>query len=61
MSASCPLNLTVSDGNDCVSQSLSIANTGVNTSKLNRMEQFVNNFPMEELILTGEEVHNRLR
>ena len=28
------------DGNDCVSQSLSIANTGVNTSKLYRMEQF---------------------
>lgn len=48
------------DGNDCVSQSLSIANTGVNTSKLNRMEQFVNNFPMEEAHLTGEEIHNRL-
>ena len=47
------------DGNDCVSQSLSIANTGVNTSKLNRMEQFVNNFPMEEAHLTGEEIHNR--
>ena len=27
------------DGNDCISQSLSIANTGVNTSKLYRMEQ----------------------
>ena len=33
------------DGNDCVSQSLSIANTGVNTSKLYRMEQFVDHFP----------------
>ena len=33
------------DGTDCVSQSLSIANTGVNTSKLYRMEQFVENFP----------------
>ncbi|MFR2126720.1 MAG: threonine/serine exporter family protein, partial [Dorea sp.] len=33
------------DGNDCVSQSLNIANTGVNTSKLYRMEQFVDHFP----------------
>ena len=33
------------DGNDCVSQSLSIANTGVNTSKLYRMERFVDSFP----------------
>lgn len=33
------------DGKDCVSQSLSIANTGVNTSKLYRMEQFVDSFP----------------
>lgn len=41
------------DGNDCVSQSLSIANTGVNTSKLYRMEQFVDNFPNEEAYLTG--------
>ena len=32
------------DGKDCVSQSLSIANTGVNTSKLYRMEQFVDSF-----------------
>ena len=32
------------DGNDCISQSLSIANTGVNTSKLYRMEQFVDQF-----------------
>lgn len=48
------------DGNDCVSQSLSIANTGVNTSKLYRMEQFVNNFPNEEAHLTGEMIHKRL-
>ena len=32
------------DGTDCVSQSLSIANTGVNTSKLYRMEQFEKTF-----------------
>ena len=36
------------DGKECVSQSLSIANTGVNTSKLYRMEQFVNSFPSQE-------------
>lgn len=48
------------DGNDCISQSLSIANTGVNTSKLYRMEQFVDNFPNEEAHLTGEEIHRRL-
>ena len=48
------------DGNDCISQSLSIANTGVNTSKLYRMEQFVDNFPTEEAHLTGEEIHRRL-
>lgn len=48
------------DGNDCVSQSLSIANTGVNTSKLYRMEQFVESFPKEEAHLTGEEIHKRL-
>ena len=48
------------DGKDCVSQSLSIANTGDNTSKLYRMEQFVDNFPKEEAHLTGEEIHRRL-
>ena len=48
------------DGHDCVSQSLCIANTGVNTSKLYRMEQFVDNFPKQEAHLTGEEIHRRL-
>lgn len=48
------------DGKECVSQSLSIANTGVNTSKLYRMEQFVDSFPSREAHLTGEEIHKRL-
>ena len=48
------------DGKDCVSQSLSIANTGVNTSNLYRMEQFVDSFPTMEAKLTGEEIHKRL-
>ena len=48
------------DGHDCVSQSLCIANTGVNTAKLYRMEQFVDSFPHEEAHLTGEEIHKCL-
>lgn len=48
------------DGSDCVSQSLSIANTGVNTSKLYRMEQFVDDFPKEKDHLTGEIIHKKL-
>lgn len=48
------------DGDDCVSQSLNIANTGVNTSKLYRMEQFVDHFPEEEAHMTGEDIHKRL-
>ena len=48
------------DGHDCVSQSLCIPNTGVNTSKLYRMEQFVDNFPNEEAHLTGEQIHQCL-
>ena len=47
------------DGKECVSQSLSIANTGVNTAKLYRMEQFVDSFPSREAHLTGEEIHKR--
>ena len=41
------------DGKECVSQSLSIANTGVNTSKLYRMEQFVNSFPSQDANFIG--------
>ena len=48
------------DGHDCVSQSLSIPNTGVNTSKLYRMEQFVDSFPDKEAHMTGEEIHKCL-
>lgn len=32
------------DNSECITQSLSLANTGVNTSKLYRIEQFVKNF-----------------
>lgn len=39
---------------------MNIANTGVNTSKLYRMEQFVDHFPEEEAHMTGEDIHKRL-
>ena len=39
---------------------LSIPNTGVNTSKLYRMEQFVDSFPDKEAHMTGEEIHKCL-
>ena len=38
------------DGNDCISQSLSIANTGVNTSKLYRMAAGIGNLIRTKLI-----------
>ena len=47
------------DGKECISQSLSLPNTGVNTSKLNRMEQFVEHFE-ENRGKTGEELHRML-
>ena len=48
------------DGGECVSQSLNLANTGVNTSKLYRLEQFVDNFTQEKDHMTGEDIHQRL-
>lgn len=48
------------DGGECVSQSLNLANTGVNTSKLYRLEQFVDDFPQKKDHMTGEEVHQYL-
>ena len=39
------------DGEECVSQSLCLTNTGVNTSKLNRLEQFVADFPTKGIIM----------
>ena len=38
------IDYTCFDGHDCFSQSLCLTNTGVNTSKLNRLEHFVIDF-----------------
>ena len=54
------LDYTSYDGKKSNSQSLSLGNTGVNTSKLNRLERFVKNFPNEGVHMTLEEVHSRL-
>ena len=48
------------DGKQCFSQSLCLHNTGVNTSKLNRLEHFVSDFPTKYRHLSGEELHSRL-
>ena len=38
------IDYTCFDGDNCFSQSLCLTNTGVNTSKLNRLEHFINDF-----------------
>ena len=48
------------DGENCFSQSLCLTNTGVNTSKLNRLENFINDFPTKEKYLSGEQIHSYL-
>ena len=45
------------DGENCFSQSLCLTNTGVNTSKLNRLEHFVNDFEEKGKYLSGEDLH----
>lgn len=47
------------DGTECVSQSLSLYTTGVNTAKLNRLEQFVNEFPEKGIHMTGAQLHDQ--
>ena len=51
------IEYTCFDGNDCFSQSLCLTNTGVNTSKLNRLERFVNDFAGECCTMSGEQIH----
>ena len=52
------IEYTCFDGENCFSQSLCLTNTGVNTSKLNRLENFINDsqqrkniFPVNRFIL----------
>ena len=54
------INYTCFDGNDAFSQSLCLTNTGVNTSKLNRLEKFVMHFKEREITKSCEEIHTIL-
>lgn len=54
------INYTCFDGDSSFSQSLCLTSTGVNTSKLNRLERFVSLFPSAGVTMTGEELHSRL-
>jgi len=51
------IDYTCFDGKNCFSQSLCLTNTGVNTSKLNRLEHFVNEFSDKYKKMSGEEIH----
>lgn len=46
------------DGKDSFTQSLSLTNTGVNTSRLTRLEEFVRTFAGRELSRTCDEIHS---
>lgn len=54
------IEFTCFDGDQCYTQALCLTNTGVNTSRLNRLEHFVNDFDREGKFMTGEELHSHL-
>ena len=54
------IDYTCFDGDHCFSQSLCLTNTGVNTSKLNRLEHFIQEFPQKCDTLSGEQLHAQL-
>ena len=54
------IEYTCFDGQDGFTQSLCLTNTGVNTSKLNRLEQFINEFPTKNKYLSSEQLHRHL-
>lgn len=54
------IDYTCFDGENCFSQSLCLSNTGVNTSKLNRLENFVNEFSDKYIEFSGEQIHSFL-
>ena len=51
---------TCFDGHKTFTNSLALNNTGVNTSKLNKLERFVKKFLKEGVHMSGEQLHNRL-
>lgn len=54
------LNYDCFDRTSCVSQSLTLGNTGVNTAKLTALERFVNDFEEKGVRMTGAELHREL-
>lgn len=54
------IDFTCFDKTDSFSQSLCLVNTGVNTSKLNELEQWVNDFNTKGKFLSGEELQKSL-
>ena len=54
------IEYTCFDGEDGYTQALCLTNTGVNTSKLNRLEKFIRNFAKEGKHISGEQLHQLL-
>ena len=54
------IEYTCFDGQNGFTQSLCLTNTGVNTSKLNRLEHFIRDFETEGKNMSGEELHSYL-
>lgn len=54
------IEYTCIDGGNCYTESLCLFNTGVNTSKLYRMELFVNKFSKNCKKMSGDELHTLL-
>ena len=52
------IEYTCFDGQDGFTQSLCLTNTGVNTSKLNRLENFIREFEIDGKDMSGEELHS---
>ena len=51
------IEYTCFDGEEGFTQSLCLTNTGVNTSKLNRLENFIRDFEIEGKHMSGEQLH----
>lgn len=54
------IDYTCFDGENCLTQSICLNNTGVNTYKLNYLERFIRDFPTIGIRLTCEQLHSRL-
>ena len=54
------IEYTCFDGEQGFTQSLCLTNTGVNTSKLNRLEHFIREYEKEGCSMSGEQLHQIL-